>query len=80
MPTPSTLRKRLALIADLDQLASRLDNRDPAAIEETQDHIAGLTLCDDPNILAMVIRAMARVLTDMQQELDRGGWTFGGND
>lgn len=75
MPDPYSLRLRLKLISEFDQLAVRLDHNEPGAVEEARDRIAGMTLCDEPDILAMFIRAMARTLADMQDEIDRGGWT-----
>ena len=76
MPSPESLRIRVQLIHTFDQLAERLANGDASAIEEAQDRIAGLAICDDPYVLSLVMRAMARVLTDQQEELDRGGWTY----
>jgi hypothetical protein len=80
MPTPSTLRKRLQLTHDFEQLYSRLESGDAAAveeaIEEARDIICGLVLCEDAEVLALVFRALVKVLDDMQQEIDHGGWQF----
>jgi hypothetical protein len=70
MPQPENLRLRAQLIAEFDQLAERLAHGDRTAVADAHDIICGLTLCDDLDTLAQVMRALARVLEEQQAEID----------
>lgn len=76
MPRPENLRLHLKLLSDLDQLAARLEAGDQSAVAEAQDRLYGVALCNDPITLALVMKALAKVLADFQQEIDAGGWRF----
>ena len=76
MPTPETLRLRLRLISKFDQLAARLEAGDETAVEAAHDHICGLVVCDDASTLALVMKALAGVLSDFQDEIDENGYRY----
>lgn len=74
MPTPANLRLRLKLLSDFDQLVARLEARDDSAIKEAQDRLYGIALTEDPGTLALIFRALARVLEEQQPAIDAGGF------
>jgi len=74
MPTPRNLRLRLKLISQFDQLAERLTHGDETALEEAKDRLFGIATACDCDVMSQVMKAMARVLEEQQQEIDRGGW------
>ena len=76
MPQPETLRVRLQLMSRFEQLAERLEHGDTTAIRAAQDHLYGVALCGDTYTLGLVFRALTQVLSDMQQEIDAGGWKY----
>ena len=43
---------------------------DTTAIEEAHSHIAGLMVCQDCGTLSLAMKALAGMLTGMQEELD----------
>jgi hypothetical protein len=75
MPTPENLKLRVQLIAKFDQLRSRLESGDEAAIEEAQNHISGLIVCDDMPTLALAMKCLAGLLLPLVARLEAGDET-----
>ncbi len=80
MPRPESLRLRTKLIAEFEQLAERLEHGDATSIEEAQDRLYGIALTEDCDILALVFRALLRVLDDMQSKVDESGVKWSSDD
>ena len=70
IPSKENLRLRVQLIAKFDRLAAQLADGDTTAIEEAHSHIAGLMVCQDCGTLSLAMKALAGMLTGMQEELD----------
>ena len=70
MPKPENLKLRLRLIAKFDSLSARLADGDQTAIESAHLHIGGLLACNDCDTLGLIMKALGRVLEDMQEEID----------
>ena len=76
MPTSETLRRRLQLIAEFQQLQARLEAGDETAIEPATDILIGVSITKDCGTLALVMKALAETLAGFQGELDREGWKY----
>ena len=75
-PSPKTLRTRLRLMNKFEQLVERLKRGDPAAVKDAQDHLYGVALCADPDVLAITFQALIGVLNSFQGKIDSAGWKY----
>ncbi len=76
MPSPASLRLRVKLIHDFEQLSERLAHGDETAMEEARDRLVGISLAADCQTMADVFRALGQVLTDQQVTIDHGGFRY----
>ena len=76
MPTSESLRLRIRLIAEFEQLAERLAHGNETTVEEAQNRLYGAAMAANVDTLALIMKALATVPSQMQDEIDRGGLKF----
>jgi hypothetical protein len=76
MPSPETLRTRLRSLYQWEEIAACLEHGDESAMADAIDILQGVILNADMPTMARVFRGVIATLDQMQEQIDREGWTF----